>query len=133
MYWKGKMAFETDLYGHTLRMDALEANGGDDSGTRPKVLLLAGLAGCTGMDVVSLLAKMRVEVDDFRIQVQADSQNDYPKYYKEIRVVYWFKGTDLPMDKLEKVVQMSYDKYCSVMGLFKLAIPVVTEIRVEPS
>jgi putative redox protein len=128
--WNGKMAFETSLQGHKLVMDAAPDNGGEDTGMRPKSLLLAGLAGCTGMDVVSILAKMRVELEDFDMVVEADIEKEHPKYYNRINVIYQFKGKDLPLDKLQKAVDLSFERYCGVIGLFKKAIPVTTEIRI---
>ncbi len=129
--WKGKMAFETELQGHRLVVDAAPDNGGEDTGMRPKSLLLASLAGCTGMDVVSILAKMRVELDDFKLTIEADIEEEHPKYYNKINIIYQFKGKDLPMDKLTKAVDLSYDRYCGVIALFKKAIPVTKEIRVN--
>ncbi len=128
--WNGKMAFETSLQGHTLLMDAGLESGGEDSGVRPKSLILASLAGCTGMDVVSMLAKMRVDIQGFELIVEADIEKEHPKYYNRINVVYQFKGRDLPYEKLKKAVDLSFDKYCGVSGLLRKAIPVTTEIRV---
>ncbi len=128
--WNGKMAFETTLQGHTLLMDAGLENGGDDAGPRPKSLILSSLAGCTGMDVVSLLAKMRIDVEEFELIVEADIEKDHPKYYNRINVIYQFKGANLPLEKLQKAVDLSFDKYCGVIGLLKKAIPVTTEIRI---
>jgi putative redox protein len=128
--WAGKMSFETDLYGHKLVMDATPESGGEDRGTRPKPLQLAALGGCSGMDVVSLLEKMRVEIEAFEMIIEAEMAEEHPKYYTQIHVIYQFKGKDLPMDKLEKVVSMSENKYCGVAALYKKAIPVTTSIRV---
>lgn len=131
VHWAGKMAFETEVAGHKIRVDAAEDNGGENSGARPKPLMLVALAGCTGMDVVSLLAKMRVDIDDLNIIVEGDLEEEHPKFYNKMKVIYHFKGTDLPMDKLEKAVSMSAEKYCGVMALYKKAINVETEIRIN--
>lgn len=127
--WNGQMAFETNLQGHTLVMDAGEENGGMDTGVRPKSLVLASLAGCTGMDVVSMLAKMRVELDGFELLIEAGVEEEHPKYYNRINIVYQFKGKNLPLDKLTKAVELSFDKYCGVNALLRRAIPVTKEIR----
>lgn len=129
VHWKGKMEFETNLQGHSLIMDADAAVGGDDQGVRPKSLLLAGLAGCTGMDVVSILAKMRVVPDEFQLIIEAELQEEHPKYYNKINIVYQFKGVELPLDKIQKAVDLSFEKYCGVIALYKMAIPVTSEIR----
>jgi len=128
--WTGNMSFETELFGHKLILDAGTDNGGEDKGPRPKVLMLTALAGCTGMDVVSILKKMRVEVEDIQIIVEGDLTEEHPKYYEKMHVIYQFKGKDLPMAKLEKAVNLSEERYCGVSALYKKAIPVTTEIRV---
>jgi len=128
--WTGNMSWETELFGHKLILDAGKENGGDDTGPRPKVLMLTALAGCTGMDVVSILKKMRVEIEDLQIIVEGDMTEEHPKYYERMHVIYQFKGKDLPQEKLEKAVSLSEEKYCGVSALYKKAIPVTTEIRV---
>jgi putative redox protein len=128
--WAGKMAFETEVGGHKLRMDAAPESGGEDSGVRPKPLQLVALGGCTGMDVVSILAKMRVDIEDFQMVIEGDMTEEHPKHYQSIHVIYQFKGKNLPMDKLQKAVEMSDEKYCGVSALYKKAIPVTHEIRV---
>lgn len=128
--WTDNMAFEADMGGHKLIMDASPESGGEDKGTRPKPLLLAAIGGCSGMDVVSILKKMQVEVDDFEMIIQADPAEEHPKYYTKIEIIYQFKGKALPMDKLEKAVSLSYEKYCGVIALYKMAIPVTYSIKI---
>ncbi|MCT4589241.1 MAG: OsmC family protein [Carboxylicivirga sp.] len=128
--WTGNMSWETELFGHKLILDAGEENGGENKGPRPKILMLTALAGCTGMDVVSILKKMRVEVEDIQIFVEGDLTEEHPKYYEKMHVIYQFKGNNLPMEKLEKAVSLSEERYCGVSALYKKAIPVTTEIRV---
>ena len=130
MDWKGDMAFEADLNGHKLIIDAPHAAGGNDLGPTPKPLMLVALAGCTGIDVVSILKKMRVNLDGFRVWVEAEHTEEHPKHYSSMKVIYEFKGKNLPMDKIEKAVGLSEDQYCGVSHLYKKAIPVTTEIRV---
>lgn len=128
--WLGNMAFEGDIAGHKIIIDAAPEVGGDNLGVRPKPLMLLALAGCTGMDVVSILKKMRVDLDGLEIFVEGDLTEEHPKYYEKMNVIYQFKGKDLPMDKLEKAVSMSEEKYCGVAALYKMAIPVSFEIKV---
>ncbi len=110
----GKMAFEMEMDGHTLITDAAPEIGGEDKGPRPKRLLLAGLIGCTGIDTMSILKKMKVEVDDLEIHVEADNTEEHPKVYENIKIVYTFKGKDLPEDKIKKAVELSQERYCGV-------------------
>lgn len=128
--WKGDMAFETVLNGHKMIVDASEDAGGHDLGPRPKILLLNALAGCTGMDVVSILKKMRVEIKNLNIYVDADVAEEHPKYYTEMHVTYEFIGENLPIEKLQKAVRMSEETYCGVGALFRKAIQVTSEIKV---
>jgi putative redox protein len=129
--WKGKNRFETDLDGHTLTIDTAIENGGEDAGPRPKKLLLVAAADCSGLDIVSLLAKMRIEVDDFRVHVVADARDEDPKFYTSMKLVYEFTGNSLPLPKLQRIVELSFEKYCGVIALYVKAIPVTYEIKVN--
>ncbi len=131
VHWAGKMAFETEIAGHKIRVDAAEESGGENSGARPKPLMLVALAGCTGMDVMSILEKMQVKIDDLNIIVEGEMEEEHPKFYNHMKVIYHFKGTNLPLEKLERAVALSEEKYCGVMALYKKAIPVEFEIRVN--
>lgn len=121
--WKNKMAFDSQIDNHTIRIDT---NGeiGDDSGPSPKKLLLSSLAGCTGMDVVSLLKKMRVTISGFEMDIEADLTDEHPKVYSEIRLVYRFYGTDMNKEKVEKSVQLSQEKYCGVSAMLRKNSPI---------
>ncbi len=131
--WKGNLTFQAEINGHKVSMDAPEAGGGNDIGPSPKKLMLAALSGCTGMDVVSMLKKMRVEFDNVNIEVQGDVTDEHPKHYYQMHVIYTFTGKDLPLDKLEKVVKMSEETYCGVGALYRKAIKVTSEIVVVQS
>ncbi|WP_163715448.1 OsmC family protein [Mangrovibacterium lignilyticum] len=128
--WKQNMAFDTDIDGHKLVFDAAEESGGDNLGPRPKKLMLAALAGCTGMDVIMILKKMKIEPEGFNVIVEGDVADDHPKKYTKMKVIYQFKGANLPMDKLEKAVSLSEEKYCGVSAVYKAALDLTTEIRI---
>lgn len=108
------MAFEAESEGHRITLDAGEAVGGQNRGPKPKPLLLVSLAGCTGMDIVSLLKKMRVKIYDLQIDVQGEPTEEHPVYYKKIKLTYSFKGPDLDHEKIEKAVRLSQERYCGV-------------------
>ncbi|MCF8302603.1 MAG: OsmC family protein [Bacteroidales bacterium] len=129
--WKEEMSFEAEVNNHKLTIDADEKVGGKDKGPRPKPLSLASLGGCTGMDVISILKKMRVEVDSFRISVDAEQNDEHPKHYNKIHITYSFKGKDLPFDKLEKAVNLSQERYCGVSYMLGKAAEITHEIKVE--
>lgn len=130
MSWTDKIAFETDMDGHKVVIDASEEVGGSDLGPRPKKLMLTALAGCTGIDVVMILKKMKVEFEAFNVIVEADVTDEHPKHYNKMKIVYQFKGKDLPLAKLEKAVKLSEEKYCGVSVVYRQAMEMETEIRV---
>jgi putative redox protein len=130
--WKKGMAFETELDGHKIVVDADDAVGGNDLGPSPKPLMLLALAGCTGMDVISILRKMRVELDDFNVEVVANDTEEHPKHYDEMKVIYKFWGKDLPEDKINKAVNLSEERYCGVSFVYRKYIKMNTEIQINP-
>lgn len=121
--WVDKMAFDSQIDKHTLRIDAPPILG-DDSGPSPKKLLLSSLAGCTGMDVVSLLNKMKVPFTGLEMDIEADLTEEHPKVYSEIRLVYRFFGENLNRTKVEKAVAISQDKYCGVSAMLRKNSPI---------
>ena len=128
--WKENMAFETDMDGHNVIIDAAKESGGDDLGPRPKKLMLTALAGCTGVDVIMILKKMKVVPEEFNVLVEGELTEEHPKYYNKMKIVYQFKGKDLPREKLEKAVKLSEEKYCGVSAVYRQAMEMTTEIRV---
>jgi putative redox protein len=127
--WKGGMAFEADVYGHKVAMDVPVADGGADSGAKPKPLVLAALAGCTGMDVVSVLKKMREPVTWFNMRVEAEVAEEHPKRFTTFMIVYEFRAADgLNQDNVKKAVTLSQEKYCGVSATLQAAGPVDWDI-----
>lgn len=128
---KGIMGFEMELDGHNFITDASEKIGGNNLGPRLKQLLLAGLIGCTGIDVMSILRKMKVELEDLKIQVEADNTEEHPKVYENIHLTYIFKGKNLPKKNIEKAVSLSQEKYCGVTAMLKKVTSVTYDIVIE--
>lgn len=129
--WKDNMAFEADVNGFKIMLDADESVGGQNLGPKPKALTLVSLAGCTGMDVISILKKMRITPDYFNVEVEGELTEEHPKYYHSIHVTYIFKGENLPMEKLEKAVNLSEDRYCGVSALLAKGAKITSEIVVN--
>ena len=127
--WKGEMLFESVAPEGTVMIDAAEEAGGQGKGLRPKAMMLTSLAGCTAMDVASLLKKMRAEVADFKIEVEANLTEEHPKVYDKVKVIYKFYDKDFQKDKIEKAVKLSVDQYCGVMQMFRQFAEVTTEIQ----
>jgi putative redox protein len=131
--WLDGMAFEAEVNGHKIILDADAEVGGKDRGPRPKPLMLVSLAGCTGMDVISILQKMRVPVEKFRLIVQGDLSSEHPKQFYHIHIIYEFTGKDLPLDKLTKAIELSQERYCGVSATYKKALELTYEIKVIKS
>ncbi len=128
-HWKGNMLFEADNpNGKTVLMDTKPEHGGHNSGLSPKAMMLASLAGCSGLDVVSVLDKMKVKISDFRMETSGELTDEHPKYYHTVTVDYHFYGKDLNEAKIEKAVKLSIDKYCGVMEMFRQFSKVNTNI-----
>lgn len=118
--WLGNMKFEsTNPSGHNLFIDAGPENGGNGEGYRPKALMLSALAGCSGLDVASLIKKMKLDVADFKIDIEANLTEEDPKYYDKVVMHFHFYGKNLSEKKLQRAVDLSVEKYCGVMEMFR--------------
>jgi len=104
---------------NAILLDGSERGGGLDSAVHPGELILLGLAGCTGMDVISLLKKMRVEVSEFEVRVEAEAAGEHPKAWRKIHLVYVVSGRNIPENKLKKAIELSQSKYCSVTATLR--------------
>ena len=129
--WNDGMSFTAKLDGFDIIIDADESVGGKNLGPRPKGLTLISLAGCTGMDVISILKKMRVDVDSFEVSTEASLTEEHPKRFKSIKLIYEFKGTDIPLDKVKKAVSLSEERYCGVSETLKPKVEITNEIRIN--
>lgn len=118
--WLGDMAFETNNpSGLSFRIDASPDDGGSGSGMRPKALMLSSLAGCAGLDIAMLIRKMKLNVADFHIETIGTLGEDHPRTYDSVRVEFHFHGPDLAHDKLRRAVDLSVEKYCGVIAMFR--------------
>ncbi len=127
--WKENMLLETDNpSGHKVLLETTPDFGGTGKGLSPKALMLSSLSGCTALDVLSLLKKMRVTIDSFKVEVTAEITKEHPKYYNKVSVDYYFTGKDLKKDKIEKAVHLSEEKYCGVFEMFRKFAEVHTKI-----
>lgn len=127
---KEEMHFVAEIDGHKIDIDADEQFGGKDNGPRPKGLTLVSLAGCTAMDVISILRKMRTNPEGLRVEVESELTTEHPKVYKEIHLKYYVKG-DVPLKKIERAVELSQSTYCGVSAMLKKAVPITHEIIQE--
>lgn len=128
---KANMAFEATVNGIKIMIDTSEEHGGTNQGPRPKSLMLVALGGCTAMDVVSILNKMRVPFTDVKVNVEGNLTSEHPKHFDHMHITYIVKGKNLPLDKIESAVNMSKEKYCGVSYSYKASMEITHEIVVE--
>jgi len=118
---------------HWITMDGPEEFGGSNAGVRPKELLLIGLGGCTGSDVVSILQKKRINLQDFEIQISADISEEHPQVFTKIHIEYIFYSDNLPIKDVERAIELSQTKYCSVTKMLEKTAEVTHSFKIEKS
>lgn len=115
---------------HWITMDGPEDFGGSNAGIRPKELILISLAGCTGSDVASILQKKKVKLDGFEMNITAEQQDEHPQVFTKINLEYVFYGKNLPVKEIERAIELSQTKYCSVTAMLQKAMPVEHTYRI---
>lgn len=114
MNWQGGFKFSgQSMYGHEISTDASKKIGGAEDGYQPLELLMYGLAGCTGIDVVLIAEKMKQEITDFKIKIDAVQREESPRAFTKAHIEYTFEGNNLDRAKLERAIKLSEEKYCS--------------------
>jgi putative redox protein len=129
--YRENMSFNVSVNGHNMVIDSVREYGGNDEGPRPKSLMLVALAGCTGMDIVSILKNMRIPFDDFRINVDGNVTDEHPKHFDHMHITYIIKGKNIPVDKVNMAISLSLEKYCGVSYSFRIAMKLTHELIVE--
>jgi putative redox protein len=109
---------------HWLVMDTEEKHGGEYAASKPMELILMSLGGCTGMDVVSILNKMKVHLNDFSIDVSAEQAEDFPKVFTKIHIAYRFFGKQIDEEKVKRAIELSRTKYCSVSAMLSQSVQI---------
>lgn len=115
--WKGNLEFESDFDGHMIALNGATGEDGKRLGFGPKALLLSGLAGCSGIDVVDILAKMKIPFEALEIEAKADQTNEHPKVFKEINIIYRVKTAPENEGRVQRAVDLSLQKYCGVSAM----------------
>lgn len=126
--WKNEMAFVSEFDGHTIELNGQSDANGKRLGFGPKALLLSGLAGCSGIDVVEILHKMKVPFSKLEITTEADLVDDHPKVFKDITIVYHIDASQENEDKVKRAVDLSLEKYCGVAGMLKKNSAIVSKV-----
>jgi putative redox protein len=115
---------------HWVTMDGPESFGGSDAGSRPKELLLIALGGCTGSDVITILQKKKVQISNFEMNISADVAEEHPQVFTKINVEYVFHGKDIQEKDVERAVELSQTKYCSVTHMLKKAVEITHSFKI---
>ncbi len=122
----------TNSEGNIVSIDGAPKIGGEGKGARPMELLLMGLGGCSSMDILSILEKQKVELQDFNIEIEADRDTENtPSLFTNIHLIFKFEGENLNMKKIERAVTLSMDKYCSVTKIIEKTAKITYEIVLE--
>ncbi|MBW2732552.1 MAG: OsmC family protein [Deltaproteobacteria bacterium] len=130
--WQDEMTFEVQQDGHKFLIDAVPEVGGSDQGPRPKGLLLSALAGCTAMDVISILKKMRIPVERFSVGVHGELSSDHPKRFTTITTHYTIEGpADMSLKKIKRAIQLSEEVYCGVSATLRPGVELKTKITIN--
>ena len=128
---KDGMHFVGELDGFEIPVDADAQFGGQGKGPKPKGLTLTSLAGCTAMDVISILRKMKIEPEAFSVEAESELTEEHPKVFTRVLITYRVKGGGATREKVEKAVNLSQDRYCGVSAMLKKAVPVEYDIVIE--
>jgi putative redox protein len=115
---------------HWVVMDAAQKVNGSDAGARPMELVLIALAGCTGMDVASILQKMRVKVDEFWMELEAEQSPEHPRVFTSIRLTYVLVGDDAPREAVDRAIELSQSTYCSVSAMLRKACDISVDVQI---
>jgi putative redox protein len=130
-FWKAGFAFESHFKNNRIFLDDATASGRDDSGFSPKALLLSGLAGCTGIDIISILDKMKAPYESIRIEAEAEQTAEHPRVFKEINITYIVKIPADYEDKVKRAVDLSLEKYCGVAAMLRKHCAIHAKVIIE--
>ncbi len=129
--WNEKMKFTAYTpSGHEVNLDSSATSGGENTAARPMELMLVSLAGCTSMDVISILNKMKASPEDFNIEIEYERAPEHPKIYTHIHLKYTFKNAP-SRKKAQKAVELSQNKYCSASAMLKKVTNLTYELIFE--
>lgn len=130
--WNEKLSFTAELDGHIIELDTSIENGGKDRGPRPKGLMLTALLGCTGMDVASLIQKMKIPVKSFELDCSTETTEEHPKVFKDITLNYYFTGNiEDRINDIIKAIKLSQEKYCGVSAMLKKNSKIIVKLFIN--
>jgi len=116
---------------HWIPLDSVKSFGGAEAGTKPMEMLLISLGGCTAMDVLSLLKKMRQDVRNFDLEVDAERAEGHPAVFTKIHLFYIIYGKNIKPENVDKAIDLSMNKYCSVTAMLKKSVDVTWDFEIK--
>lgn len=129
--WQGRMSFDAVAdSGHVVRLGTKKEYGGDEDGSSPMELILMALAGCTAFDIATVMLKKKQDMTSLEVKVQGDRRDEYPRIYKKLYVEYIVGGNNLDPNAVERAVQLSVEKYCSVQAMLSGVVPIEHKITI---
>lgn len=129
-FWKSGLEFESTFDGHTITLNGATGEDGRRLGFGPKALLLSGLAGCSGIDVVDILSKMKVPFQGIEIIANADQTDEHPKVFKDIHITYRVKTGKENEGKVQRAVDLSLQKYCGVSAMLSKHSEIISKVEI---
>lgn len=127
--WRNDLAFNSEFEGHAIELNGGTGEDGLRLGFSPKALLLSGLAGCSGIDVVDILHKMKVPFTKLSINTEADQTADHPRVFEAITITFIIDAPSESKDKVERAVHLSLEKYCGVAAMLKKNSEIIAKVE----
>ena len=130
--WGDRLTFSgTADSGFTLPLGTTPSVGGDDDGFRPMELIALGLAGCTAMDVISILRKKRQDVTAFEVRVHANQAEDHPRVFSNMHIEYVVTGREVDRAAVERAIELSETKYCPAQAMFRKVVSITSAYSIQ--
>jgi len=131
IHWLQGIGFEVQVRDHHQFTDGKKEFGGRDRGPNPKEYILAGLCGCTGMDVVSLFKKFKISFETFDVSADSELTKEHPTVFQEIHLNFKITGPNVDAELVQKAVKLSMTKYCGVSAMLSKAVPIVYHVFIN--
>lgn len=118
---------------HWVMMDGRDVSGGEGAASTPKELLLMALGGCTSMDVIPILKKMRVNLEGFEVRLTGNTREEHPQVFTDIHLEYVFYGDGIPDADVQRAIELSTTKYCSVSAMLRESVEITHSYTIQPT
>lgn len=130
--WQKKLSFTGEVEGFQVPLGAHPDFGGDDDGFRPMQLIGLGIAGCTAMDVISILEKKRQVITAFEVEIDGEQAEDHPRVFTRLQIRYLISGDDVDEKAVERAIELSKTKYCPAQAMFQDIVPIELSYEIFP-